>query len=492
MLRLKLDLSGSDRLQAQISEQIQGWITSGKLRPGACLPATRELSMQLGVSRNTAALAYERLASEGFIVSKRSVGTFVASCVPEGSSISRSTGRPNASPANANSQSVVRFVPPVGDPVSNVSSDQVTDCFPYSAWKKLLSNRLKSLQAATSGMPSPCGIPELRAAIAEHLLLSRGIRVHSDQIVVVEGRQDALFLASQMNVLAQAPAIVEMPCLRKVVTVLDRSGRQILPAAVDSEGLIVDELPKLESAILYTTPSYHHATGSILSLIRRQSLLKLAEANDLMIIEDDCDSDFRYDGSMLPPLYSLDDNERTIYINSFSKLMGAAFCLGYMVVPRHLAKEAQRQRLSLSDGVSWLEQAAMADFLESGGYRRHIRRVRRCYLARRNALLSSLMKYFGHIGISSAQTGTHVVWQLPSHLPNAGIVQKLAASAGMSANTLESADIATYGALPNADRYLLLGYGSITEKCIESGIARLSALLNSARCVEGFAGAAGA
>jgi GntR family transcriptional regulator/MocR family aminotransferase len=216
-----------------------------------------------------------------------------------------------------------------------------------------------------------------------------------------------------------------------------------------------------------------------MSLQRRIELLAWATQHDAYIIEDDYDSDFRFIGSPLTALKGLDRNERVIYLGTFSKCMGPGLRLGYVVAPRRLVESFRRMKMLMNNGQSWLEQAAMADFMASGEFGRHLRRIRQLYRERRDALLSALTKHFGPCEVYGDQAGMHLVWKLPETLPDAAEVEARGLAAGVGVISLATGSALRFGDDDGGDRMLMLGFVALTEKEIEDGVARLANALRS-------------
>jgi GntR family transcriptional regulator/MocR family aminotransferase len=215
-----------------------------------------------------------------------------------------------------------------------------------------------------------------------------------------------------------------------------------------------------------------------MSLQRSIELLSWATQYDAYIMEDDYDSDFRFVGSPLTALKGLDRNERVIYLGTFSKCMGPGLRLGYIVAPRRLVDSFRRMKMLMNNGQSWLEQAAMADFMASGEFGRHLRRIRQLYRDRRDALLGALKKHFGECEIYGEQAGMHLVWKLPEGFPSAAEVEAKGLAAGVGVCSLATASALRFGD-DEGDRLLMLGFVALTEKEIEDGIARLATALRS-------------
>lgn len=479
-------------LQTQIFEQIRAMILDGRLRTGDPLPATRLLCSQLSVSRNTLTLAYERLAAEGYIESRKSVGTFVSKQIPEkalyaiqNSPMRRSNGRrPHSelelSLSNLRSQALVnphtrRLTADfwVGRPDSQ--------SFPVKTWARLACQRILQGSAALTEYRDPTGLQELRQAICDHLRPARGIIAEPEQIIIVGGSQDGLNLVCRMLVRDGTVAVIESPTYQGAAYLLESLGVTLHPVPVDIKGLNVGMLPDLKSSVAYVTPSHQYPLGVTLSLDRRIELLAWAMRTNSYIIEDDYDSDFRFQGSPIAALKGLDRGERVIYMGTFSKCLGAGLRLGYVVLPSKLITAARHYKTLMNNGQPWLEQAVLADFMQSGDYGRHLRRIRKHYLVRRNALIAAIQRYFGECEVAGAEAGMHLAWRIPKRLPPASEIEAIALANGIGVYTLASGAAIHFGDRDDAERYLILGFSSLSESMIESGIAALAQALKTGR-----------
>lgn len=474
-------------LQGQIFDQIRGMILNGHLKVDDPLPTTRELSTQLGVSRNTAVLAYERLIAEGYIRTKPYVGTFVSPDLPDTAFLSSGTKTaPAANAPDAGAESA---------PLAPLRTHRLADpdrrrlaadfwvgrpdarSFPLKSWSLHIRNRLRAAGPHLASYNDPAGLLELRQAIAKHLAPARGVIAEPDQIVIVGGCQDGFNLIGRMLARPGVTAVVESPCYQGAAFVLESLGATLHPAPVDRDGLDVSQLPQAKGALAYVTPSHQYPIGVTMSLQRRIELLAWATHNDAYIMEDDYDSDFRFVGSPLTALKGLDRNERVIYLGTFSKCMGPGLRLGYVVLPRRLADSARRMKMLMNNGQSWLEQAAMADFMSSGEFGRHLRRIRQLYRERRDALLGALKRNFDACEVTGDQAGMHLVWRLPDYLPSAAEVEAKGLAAGVGVCSLATGSALRFDANDGGDRLVMLGFVALTEKEIEEGIARLAAAL---------------
>ena len=481
-------------LQTQVFEQIRAMILDGRLRAGSPLPATRELCAQMGISRNTAILAYERLSAEGYIYTRPHVGTFVATEIPEdtfSTSASKTEHIENGhDPANGTEFTTRLMACLRVHSLRNPGRARLTvdfwvgrpdpGSFPVKTWSKHIWNCLQRSGTGLTEYGDPAGLIELRQAISDHLGPARGIIADAEQVIIVGGCQDGFNLISRLLVEPGDTIVVENPCYQGAAFVLEGFGGRLHPVAVDEEGIDVSQLPEVPGALVYVTPSHQYPMGVTMTLPRRLALLSWANRNRAYIIEDDYDSDFRFTGSPITALKGLDRANRVLYMGTFSKCMGPGLRLGFLVLPPHLAEPARRMKTLMNNGQSWLEQAAMADFMLEGGYRRHLRRVRQVYLERRDALLASLDRHFGPCKVSGKDAGMHLIWSIPDGLPDASEIERRALESGVGVYAFYSGAALHFGPARADQRHLVLGYAALTPREIEAGISRLASVLRAA------------
>ncbi len=298
-----------------------------------------------------------------------------------------------------------------------------------------------------------------------------------DQIIVTTGGQDALNLVFNLLKSHTRQLCIENPCYLGASLIFRSAGLTIHPVPVDGEGLRTDLLPRERGSLLYVTPSHQFPTGAIMTLTRRLDLLRWAEETDSFIIEDDYDSDFRYDGPPLTALAGLDGGRRVFYAGTFSKSVGAGLRIGFATVPRMFWDEARMLKARMSNGQAWLEQAALAAFIDEGHFDRHLRRLRQVYKARRDCLVEALKRTFDGAVIISGESGLHLVWQLPVGFPSARQIQVMARERGIGVYALSSG--AAYDFDPGAeDNMLVFGYSSLTETQIGDAVERLRLMLD--------------
>jgi GntR family transcriptional regulator / MocR family aminotransferase len=482
---LQIETGRGRPLHEQISEQIRLLIAEGKLRPGSYIPSSRQLADQLGVSRNTVLLAFSRLASEGYIEAAKGSHTFVgqayANTLPP---------RGYARKSSAQTKSIRR--PPIlfrgeAQQLVHLGRKPIFDffvgrpcphCFPRRIWRRLLLKRLASAGSALSEYPHPAGLLELRHAIADHLGTALGMNVRAAQILIVNGIQEALNIIARLFVRPGTPVAIEDPCYRGALSTFESYGAEMAPVPVDKDGICVDGLPERAVSLVYVTPSHQFPTGETLLAGRRMDLLDWASRVGAYVVEDDYDSDFRFDGPPLTALAGMDSLASVIYLGTFSKSIGAGLRIGYLAVPVELAETAIAVKAILNAGQSWLDQAVLADFISSGSFARHLNHVRSVYRARRDSLLNALREHFGKVNVSGHQGGMHVMWHLPDSLPNASVIQATALNHGVGVYSLRSAVAFDFTQTPYSDRSMVLGYPALTEEQIREGIARVARALS--------------
>lgn len=486
-LPLKLERQSSQTLQNQIFEQIRSLILGGKLRPGTPMPATRSLSEQLGVSRNTVLLAYDRLIAEDYLQTQEAVGTYVNSHLPVDSLVLKAPAQPLVFPEKPPTKRHPVLFRGRAQKLTNSQQNRLTVdfrvgrldpySFPVKTWRRLLLRHLGTGGTNLTEYRNPAGMAALREAIVNHLGPARGIAVTPEQVIVVSGSQQALNIVARLLVGQGTRVVTECPCYQGATYVFESYGAQLHPVPVDKYGLQVSKLPPTPVSLAYVTPSHQYPMGSTLSLKRRVQLLDWAGQVGAYLIEDDYDSDFRHNGSPLTALAGLDPYGCVIYMGTVSKSIGAGLRLGYVVVPVELVEPAKTVKALLDSGNPWLDQAVLADFISSGDYAKHLRQIRRMYLRRRDCLIAALKLHFGEVELSGLDGGMHIVWHLPSNFPTAAEVQAIAQEAGVGIYTLERGGAYDYGYKEHSERTLILGYSSIPEPQIREAVSRVAEAL---------------
>jgi GntR family transcriptional regulator/MocR family aminotransferase len=349
------------------------------------------------------------------------------------------------------------------------------DSFPIKAWRRMAARFLSRRSPNLTQYGDPAGVLRLRAAISRHVATARGIVAESEQIIVVAGVQEALTLVSRVFLGQDAEVVVELPTYQGAAFTFMSFGAELRPIRTDQSGLIVNDIRDPAPQLAYVTPSHQFPLGYTLSLERRLQLLDLATKKGFYIIEDDYDGDFRFQGSPLTALQGLDIRERVLYTTTFSKTIGAGLRLGYLIVPPHLVEPFTTAKALLNSGHPLIDQMIVAEFIESGQFDNHLRRIRVIYMERRDCLLDALSRHFGECRITGQDGGMHVVWHLPESLPPAARMQEIAARVGVGIYSLASGHAYTFNDRKGLDRMIMLGYPSVPEARIRRGIRDLAA-----------------
>jgi GntR family transcriptional regulator / MocR family aminotransferase len=416
-LPIQLDRARKTPLAAQIYSAIREGIEDGQLGAGARLPSWQDLAAQLGVSRGTVRVAYERLIAEQFAIGLGPAGTRVAERQSRSSMPDRS---PEASPLPN------LFYGFGSAPLAFQMGVPSQDAFPFKLWSRILTRETRRAAAAPVTYPDPRGDPELRKEIAAYLGLARGIRCSPSQVLVTGGFSGALGLAIRGLQLGRMGAWIEEPGFPLTRTALDLAGMAVAAVPVDAEGLDVAAGIRIapEATLAVVTPGQQAPLGMTMSLPRRFALLDWARRSDAWIIEDDYMSELQLKGRAAPALASLDHGGRVLHIGSFSKTISPALRLGFIVVPPELAPRFGELAACLAPAPAAAVQRAVAEFLRQGCYLRHLRHMKRLYAARRESLLRCLGEMAPDSIKVQATAGVAVVILLPESASDVDIASR--------------------------------------------------------------------
>jgi GntR family transcriptional regulator/MocR family aminotransferase len=458
------------------------------------LCSTRELADSLKVSRNTTVLAYEWLASEGYVDSHTGTGTFVSTGllnrdIDIGIRGTDAGGKAREDHRGEYPPIVVPYELPelltrsLARPAADFLYGRVDPRqFPAKIWRRLVMENLLSVPTTLVDYAPFGGLPNLREAIAEHLTTAKGIVARPEQIIITAGAQDALNVIARLCVERGTPVGLENPGYAAAVALFRSYGASLHPLPVEPEGVSVEAITTVRPRLIYVTPSHQFPTGIIMSPGRRQEVLAAAQAVGAYIIEDDYDGEIIYDRPPIAALAALDQGERVIYVGSFSKSLGAGIRTGFLVVPPQLTAPASAIKTLASYGQPWLEQAALASFIGNNGYAAHLRRIRTLFRERRDTLMESLYQCFGNdTSISGHEAGLHVLCTLSSSVPDAHTVVAIARSSGIGLYTPSDAGVHEFGSTSAPERRLIMGYASLTTSEISKALTTLGAALRDHR-----------
>jgi len=466
-----VSVAGTGDIVGQIYRQLRATILDGRLTPGQALPPTRELAVGLNVSRNSVLAAYSRLSEEGFIVSRVGAGTFVSSEV----GLIGSGRRRGADHTVLCPKAFWGRLPDLAFTQDTaVRYDFRTDLpdtalFPFPTWRRLMMQELRASNRRIGQYGDPAGHAALRAAISRHVGVTRGIHSASDNVTVTAGGQQALDLIARVFLKPGDCVAVEEPGYPPARLTFESYGATITTVKVDAEGLDVSALPS-RAKLVFVTPSHQYPTGVSMSLARRHALVSWAERNDAIIIEDECDSEYRYEERPVAALQSLDRSGRVLYVGSFSKVMLPSIRLGYIVAPSLLSGSIGRAKFVADGHCPVTTQTALASFIDSGLLAAHVRRMRQEYRQRREVILCALRQDFASwLTPVPSVAGIHVTARCISlDVDTVHLVRKRATAAAVAISCLSD----FYHDQP-AKSGLLFGFGSIPANTLREGLSRL-------------------
>jgi GntR family transcriptional regulator / MocR family aminotransferase len=459
----------------QLRRQLRSLIRSGSLLAGAQLPPTRLLAVQLGLARKTVADVYESLVHEQLLEARQGRGSFVRA-MPQGG-LTHEPSRPGAPLASAPRVAAMRdlaapFLRVVDNPLARfdfVGGSPDPALFPTEDWRRHLLAAQRQI-GANGAYTTPAGSVALREAIAEHVAYARGVRCTAADVIVTQGAQQAFDLLARLLIAPGEVAAVESPGYPPMVALLKAQGARVVATPVDDEGLQVEQLPG-DARLAYTTPAHQFPLGMAMSTARRLALLAWADRQGAVVIEDDYDSEFRFEGRPQDSLQGLDRTGRIAFVGSFSKTLSPALRIGYLIAPPAL-REAL---LTLKHVSDWhgptLLHGALAGFMHDGSYRRHLRRSQSVYGERRQRLLAGLA---GPLAPWLEGVPTEAGFHLAARLrPDCKVDSARLAS---FARRVEVGlyPLASFGPAPEG---LLMGFGRISASDMDTAVQRLAELL---------------
>jgi GntR family transcriptional regulator / MocR family aminotransferase len=516
-----LDAASATPLWRQVYDAIRTAITAGQWAPGARLPATRVLAADLRLSRNTIAAAFDQLRAEGYIKQRVGAGSFVADVLPDtlltlrirapGATRTRERpGTPHQPRDRDRPKGISAPRPePVSEPLRLLSrrgraiattfaslsgTDAVNaigrhgwrpppfrtgvpalDEFPRALWSRLAARRWRKRDVPLWG-GAPGGEQALRSAIRDHVASARGVRCEADQVVVVNGSQQALDFASRLLLDPGDEVWMEDPGYPGARVAFQAAGAELVPIPCDIDGMNVEQAMRTapRARLAYVTPSHQFPLGGVMNVLRRRTLLRWAADTGAWIIEDDYDSEYRYASRPLPSLQGLDTTERVIYVGTFSKTLFPALRIAYLVVPPVLV-ESFIAACSLSHRhVPTQSQLIVADFLADGHFHRHVRRMRALYEERQTALLENVKRELdAHLDVSPAAAGMHLVAWLRT------ATSDIAFARAASIHGLYLGALSRYAMITPPTAGVLLGYAAFPPVTLRKAVVRLARALSS-------------
>ena len=468
----ELNPSSVTPLFRQLYNELRAAILDHRLPAGTRLPSTRQMAEDLSVSRNTVLNAYEQLIAEGYIYGRTGSGNYVAKLLDTAPVPPKSRAPRLSKRGKLLAKAVVTSPSVANAKISFRPGKPALEKFPFTYWSRLLGRTLNQLRPRDFHYSDPAGYRPFREAITRYLSRNRGVRCSADQVVIVNGSQQAMDLCCKVLLNPGEIVWMEDPGYKGARAAFAGAQGRIVSVPVDSEGLQWKRLrDRIAPRFIYITPSHQFPTGVTMSLQRRLSLLEVAGRKGAWILEDDYDSEFRYDGRPLAALQGLDQNDRVLYIGTFSKVMYAGLRLGYLVVPRDLISAFIQAKAVTDRHCAILEQAALTEFLNSGRFERHIRNMRKLYATRQKKLIDSVNSILnGLVEIVPSPAGMHLVGSLRRRIDDR-VVSSRAAEHGVEVPALSS--YASRAVKPG----LLLGYAGLTPQQISLGIIALKSVM---------------
>ncbi len=471
-------------LYVQLYQQLREHILSGVLPEGATLPSARTMAADLRLSRNTIDTAVGLLAADGFVQRRVGAGTIVA----DTERLSPRSTRPGrnepgvattVSPEARLSRRGLRLAA-CGDAEREADRRGLPTTvdvlgFPTMEWNRVLARALRERGPRVLQSADPQGDRALRRAISEHVRLARGVRCTPEQVLIVNSTQQALDLIGRLLLDSGDRVLLEDPGYPSARMAFEAAGATLGFLPVDRFGAVTDRLAEHEDArLLYVTPSHQFPLGVTLSLKRRAAALEWARAREAWIVEDDYDSEFRYDGQSIAALQGIDRDGRVLYIGTFNKVLFPGMRLAYLILPPALVEPFVSARRLSDGGSSSVPQAALAAFIRSGQFAAYLRRTRALYSERRDALVARLEALAPAVRVGASDTGLHLVALLDADVDDTALA---AAAAGSGVGV---AALSTYYAGGAGQRGLLLTFGAATPAAIEASMDALEPLLRRA------------
>jgi GntR family transcriptional regulator / MocR family aminotransferase len=480
---IAIDRRASKPLHRQVYDAFRTAIVERSVRAGQRVPSTRILALELGISRIPILTAYAQLVGEGYFESRIGAGTVVSRSLPDQVTFPETRGTQPAKVQVGSrrlSKRCANF-----SPVDNVPwrrgwgafgvSQVAFGHFPFQVWNALVTRHCRSAHAKSLDYGDPMGSKDLREAIAAYLRTARGVRCEAQQIMVVSGSQQALDISARVFFDPGSRVWMEEPGYRFAREVLAINGCQIVPVPVDYSGMdVAVGIQRCRTArAALVTPSHQYPLGVTMSASRRMQLLDWAQNSQSWIIEDDYDSEYRYESRPIASLQGLDANSRVVYIGTFSKVLFPSLRLGYLVVPPDLIGRFRAVRLAMDIGPSHFFQAVLADFIREGHFSRHIRRMRLLYSERRKVLIDCIREELGFgADVTGGEAGMHLSVTLKG-------IRDVEVAERASHENLWLVPLSTsYIGKPSRHGFIL-GFGSTEVKDIPDAVRKLRTLLTS-------------
>lgn len=464
----------------RIQNAIRRQLGNGSLKAFERLPSTRLLAKELSVARETVELAYQHLESEGYLIRRQGSGTFVSEMGAQLATFQASTRKKGRTLHLSERGKKIQHSGKVQDPVPLPFAAAFPDVrsFPIDLWKRTLSRVSRRLGTNALGYCDPQGLEQLREEVARYLGAYRGVKCGAENVVILTSSQEALLLITTMMLDAGDMLAVEDPCYLGIRSAITVSGAIPLPIDVDDNGMVVENLIRRNPVPrgVYVTPSHQYPTTATLSLERRMALVDWAKANRRFIIEDDYDSEYRYDGAPISCIQGLDTSGNVLYVGTFTKTLFPGIRLAYLVAPTHLVPALVGMRTLVDGHSAILNQAVLAEFMATGEFTAHVRRMRQLFKSRRDSFVEAAERYltpFGTLRIPAG--GFQATWYLHDDLKEDDVMKK-AEQSGIALLALSGLFIRRRGT-PG----FVLGFAGLTSEECEIAVKRFARIMRGIR-----------
>ncbi|HEF8772809.1 PLP-dependent aminotransferase family protein [Providencia manganoxydans] len=473
-------------IKESVYHTIRNAILDGRLTSGIKLPSSRAFAEMMSISRNSVIAGFERLTDEGYLVTKQGSGTYVATTIPD--ELIRFTTNPKNN--NKSQYSALKLSPVLNHLTTlwensrpNTNKRQFfnigigcVDQFPHDLWGRLLGRVWRKSKHEITHYNHPDGYLPLRKILVDYVRSTRGVNCREEQVIIVNGTQQAINLAAKVLLQRGDCVWLDDPGYDSARAILAASEATISPIPSDSDGMDIDYAAEHcpDAKLIYTAPSHQFPLGTTLSLARRLTMLEWAHQNNAWIFEDDYNSEFRYLSKPIQALQGLDTHQRVIYAGTFSKMMYPGFRLGFLIVPEILIEPFTMVKYYSDSHSGYLEQAALAQFIQEGHYARHVRKIRKICYSRQHTLINAINQYLAHIfEVTPTDSGIHAVCWLK---PDINLQSILSACHQLQFGVQP---LSRYCINNQNNNAILFGYAAHTESEITKNIIALSQLLES-------------
>lgn len=475
---------------SQVYHAIRKAILDGRLASGSRLPSSRTLAEMMSISRNSVISGFERLIDEGYLFTRRGAGTFVANTIPDTTILDTQASALTQSFTKISTENPLETCNPHLQKAQdfwqhsqpNLNNNAIfhvgigcIDLFPHELWGRLLGRVWRQSKKALSTFNSPTGFRPLKEMICQYVQSTRGVNCQPEQIIIVNGTQQAINLTTRVLLKEGDCVWLDDPGYDAALGIFTSYGINVQPIISDNEGMVISQgiSQNPNTRLVFTTPSHQFPLGNTLSLSRRIALLEWASVNKTWIFEDDYNSEFRYHSKPIQSLQGLDKYQRVIYAGTFSKMMYPGFRLGFLVVPPLLVEAFKVAKYYTDSHSGFLEQATLALFMSQGHYARHVRRVRKACYERYQTLAQAIETTLSHVfQIEPTDSGIHIICWLKAGYTEEDIVKK-GREIGLGIQPLSR-----YCIRPYQKQGVLLGYAAHNPSEIKESIIALAKKLN--------------